>query len=346
MNVNTNANRKIYITVLSVISCFCVVLMHTGSFWSFRGGLNWLSANVIDGVGYFAVPVFFMISGANLINYRERYTTVQFFKKRILKTVLPFLVWNILGMVYFLIKSGIPEDFSAISVLKSLISVNVSVYWFFPVLFSTYLCIPILSLIPKSSRQNAFKYIILAGLLINILPAFLSNIAFEKNIFTMDFSFPYGARYTIYICLGYYIDNYKIEKKKRIIIYILGILGLLFTIAETQYLSIRDGHINTLYKEFCNLPTFLYSAAVFTLFKNIDFTKMQFIVKTADFFAPQTFGIYLIHFFVIDILGAILPETITVDILYRTLGAAAIFIITAMIVKLMQKIPIIKKIVP
>ena len=88
-------NKKIHITALSVLSCFGVVCMHTGSFLNFAKDLNWIFGNLIESVFYFAVPVFLMISGATLINYRKRYTTMEYFKKRISKTVIPFLFWNI-----------------------------------------------------------------------------------------------------------------------------------------------------------------------------------------------------------------------------------------------------------
>ena len=48
-----------------------------------------------------------MISGATLIDYRERYTTIEFFKKRISKTLLPFLVWSVVGIVYNRLTSGL-----------------------------------------------------------------------------------------------------------------------------------------------------------------------------------------------------------------------------------------------
>ena len=57
-----------YITVLSVLSALAVVFLHAnGCFWGFSYEPYWLTANVIESVFYFAVPVFFMDSGANLL---------------------------------------------------------------------------------------------------------------------------------------------------------------------------------------------------------------------------------------------------------------------------------------
>lgn len=108
-----------YITVLSVISAFAVVLLHTnGCFWTFKREPYWFSANIIESVFYFAVPVFFMISGATLIDYRERYSTGTFLKKRFKKTVIPFFVWSIVGLVYQSYRLRIPPCFLKILILN------------------------------------------------------------------------------------------------------------------------------------------------------------------------------------------------------------------------------------
>lgn len=59
--------------------------------WEFSGQTYWIEANLIESLFYFAVPCFFMISGVTLMDYRERCSTREYFKKRIGKTVIPFV---------------------------------------------------------------------------------------------------------------------------------------------------------------------------------------------------------------------------------------------------------------
>ena len=76
-----------YLDVLNVIAMFAVVMLHAnGCFWTYSTDRYWFEANIIESVMYFGVPVFFMISGATLLDYRERYSTKDFFIKRIKKT--------------------------------------------------------------------------------------------------------------------------------------------------------------------------------------------------------------------------------------------------------------------
>ena len=95
-------HRTAYIDVLSVLAALAVVSLHTnGCFWQFSATERyWKTANIIEGLCYFAVPIFFMINGATLIDYRSRYSTVEFFKKRVMKTVIPFISWSLIGILF------------------------------------------------------------------------------------------------------------------------------------------------------------------------------------------------------------------------------------------------------
>ena len=79
--------KKIYIQILGVIACLAVVAMHVnGCFWQFSYDRYWITANIIECICYFAVPIFFMISGATLLNYRnvipQRYFSKKDLEKR------------------------------------------------------------------------------------------------------------------------------------------------------------------------------------------------------------------------------------------------------------------------
>ena len=82
-----------YISLLNVVCAIAVVILHTNgvTFWKFNNNGIWAISNLIECIFYFAVPIFFMITGITLIDYRDRYSTKEFFKKRVKKTVIPFI---------------------------------------------------------------------------------------------------------------------------------------------------------------------------------------------------------------------------------------------------------------
>ncbi len=347
--VNVIPNKKnstLYITYLNILACFAVVVLHAnGVFWSFSKSLTWISANFLECLFYFAVPIFFMCSGATLLNYRERYSTKQFFVKRIKKTVIPYIIWSCVALLlgYFVYKTISYENITDFRwIAGGFLNGSIeSIYWFFIPLFCFYLCIPLLSLISPTDdekRKKVFKYIIIAGFIVNILLPLLFyflKIQYSMNVIVV-------SGYIIYGLLGYYINKYNIAKKWRIVFYILGFLGLCAHFFGTWGLSYRIDAVDGALKGYLNVPCFFYSMAIFLLFKNINFDKLHkkinIIIK---WISSATFGVYLIHIFLLKLLGMVGVNT--GSIWFRTLGAVAIFVACVVIIKLVQLIPKVGK---
>lgn len=163
MNNKETYNRMLYIDILNVVSCLAVVFLHTNEmFWAFSYEPYWISANIIECVFYYAVPVFFMITGTTLIDYRKKYNTKEFFCKRISKTIIPFLIWSIIAVFYYKImkKTNLTTD-SLNAILDGIINTKyVPIYWYFISLIPVYLSIPVLSLIPDEQKKSAYFYIL------------------------------------------------------------------------------------------------------------------------------------------------------------------------------------------
>ena len=99
--VETNSPKRLYyIDILNILSCFAVVVLHcSGGVFYYQKTRLWFIYMFLQTVAHFAVPVFFLITGANLLDYRKKYDTKTFFKKRAARTLAPFffLVAALLG---------------------------------------------------------------------------------------------------------------------------------------------------------------------------------------------------------------------------------------------------------
>lgn len=78
-----------YITFVIVVSAFAVLTLHTNNcFWFYSGKEDyWFSANIIECAFYFAVQLFFMVSGIALMDFFDRYSMKRFFARRFMKTM-------------------------------------------------------------------------------------------------------------------------------------------------------------------------------------------------------------------------------------------------------------------
>lgn len=80
--VTKRKNRIIYFDVLNILAIFAVIAMHCNGIVHGNPLVRaWNSSLLVDCVFYWAVPIFFMLSGATLIKYRERYDTKHFLRK-------------------------------------------------------------------------------------------------------------------------------------------------------------------------------------------------------------------------------------------------------------------------
>ena len=333
---------------MSVISAFAVVILHTnGCFWTYSTSRYWFTANIIESVFYFAVPIFFMITGITLIDYRDKYDTQTYFKKRIVKTVIPFIIWSIFALLFriYYIKNIDLNVVDAKYIFNGMLATNfLTIYWFFIPLFIIYLVIPVLSAIDKKYRNSVFMYIVIVSFVLNsLLP--LVNIVLKLEL-NLPIKLLIGTEYISYVLIGYLIDNLELTKRHKIMIYVLGIAGLLVHIIFTYNLSNEAGMIVKTYKGYNNVPCILYSTAIFIFLKDI-FLKLKNIkfMRIILFFSKYTFVIYLMHYYVMQVIQKEF-ELVTISIWYR-LGMPLIIIpVCVTFAYVLRKIPIIKHIVP
>lgn len=339
-----------YIDLANVISTFAVVILHTnGCFWDFSRERYWLTADVIESLFIFAVPVFFMISGISLMDYQKKYDTKIYLKKRFSKTVIPFLFWTFMGLLFdiFFLHTVKASDLTLKVLVDGFINNHfVQIYWFFMPLFGIYLSIPLFASIEEEKRVELFKYLFLIGFIFN------GTIPFLLSAFHIDMAWPLGINvvsgYAIFVVMGYLIHKIDFTLNQRCIIYILGLAGLLMHFGDTYYESYALGDVSQIYKNLTYAPIVMYSGAFLLFIKQISEKVMKTnISKYVHFIKKYTFPIYLMHYYIIEILNRYLHLTnYTKSIFYR-LGMPFIVIpITIIIVALIRKLRLGKKVLP
>ena len=343
------SNRIEYISLASVVSAIAVIYLHAnGCFWTFSTSRYWFTANIIESVFYFAVPIFFMISGAMLIGFTDRYDLKTYFSKRIHKTFIPFIVWSFLGLAFeiFYLHSVKISKVDLTYIINGLVQGNlVQIYCFFIPLFCAYLAIPLFSLVPEDKRKEIFTYLTTLAFVLNILIPFIISV-FNLKIH-WGISIAVSSGFLFYTLTGYLLHKYDLNKKYRLILYTLAIIGLLMHIIGTYTLSMNAGEIIKTYKGYNNLPCVLYSLGVFVFIKYdlVKIMKFDWIGRTVNYLNYYTFGIYLIHWYLLKIILNV-SHISRFSIAFRLLSPIAVLIVSVGIIWILRKIPIVKEIVP
>lgn len=336
------------LTFIQVICAFAVITLHTnGQFWTFSATERyWVTANIIESVFYFAVPIFFMITGITLINYQDRYSTAEYYKKRIVKTFFPYIAWSFIGLAYSYKINGQTEVLDFKYVINGLLSGKIiNVYWFFPVLFCIYLSFPLFAAVDKTKRKFTFQYLCIVGFLVNILVPFIINVT------GIDLIWPYSVGVVsgclIWSVAGVLMYFYPPRKTIKWMIICLGGVGLLMHIIGTYKLSMNAGSIVSTYKGYSNLPCFFYSLGIFIILSDIGkkIMKVEILQKVINFLGEYTFAFYLMHWYVMDMLRNMFHID-TRTIVWRLCAPILIGCIVIIITSILRRIPVIKKIVP
>ena len=348
---STEGKRIVYLDMLNIVAIISVIAMHCNGIVHGNPNIRaWNTSLIIECICYFAVPLFFMISGANLLKYRERYNTKEFYKKRCLKVLIPFIFWATIMFIWkiFIRKSMTIETVnSPIKLLNAFFSnKEESTYYFMFEILGIYLIIPLLSLLTKKEYKKTLWLTI--GLFF-IFNAMLPNVCSLIGItLYSQFKVPVTG-YVIYIILGYLLSEEKIDKKWKVILYIGAILGVIYRYATIFVLSKSAGQVIKTTWGYSSWHCMLLSSAIFVLIKDLKINETirnnEKVQKIISKIAGCSFGVYLIHMIVKYYYTNIFNIN-TSSWHFRTLGVIVIYFISLLIVMLLKKIPVVRKVLP
>lgn len=345
-----NNNRIIYIDILNILAIISVIALHCNSI--VHGNVNikaWNSSLIVECICYFAVPIFCMLSGATLMNYREKYDTKTFFKKRIIKVLIPFIFWAIIMFAWKIIigKINLKQFNSIVDWINAFFSSKEeTTYYFMFTILGIYLTMPLMSLVAKKENIKDLWFVVLIYFIFNSLIPNLLKI-FKIN-YNTDLSLQI-AGYEIFVLLGYLLSNQNISKKYRILIYSGALIGVLYRYITTFILSKAEGEVIKTTWGYTSWHSILLACSVFLFIKNLNFEKLLKnkikIIRALSKISSCSFGIYLIHQIVMYYEKYIFIIN-SASWQWRTIGIVTTYLISLTIVLFLKRVPILKRVVP
>ena len=95
--------RILWIDIVKIFAIFSVLILHSSSPILYMIGKIeldiWQIGNIYDSLVRMAVPLFFMVSGALLLNQKEEALS-RFFSKRFVKVIIPLIAWSIVYILF------------------------------------------------------------------------------------------------------------------------------------------------------------------------------------------------------------------------------------------------------
>ena len=346
----SNKNQRFcYISLAKILAVYSVVILHTNiKFYYFNFETYktyWISANLIETIFYFAVPFFALCIGATLLDFNEKYGIITYYKKRIIKLIIPLLSWTVITYYYnvYIIKNLKPIKFNFTDLWNLYYSHNVnSMFKSLHDFILVYMIIPLIAYVEKSKKIKIYLYCFIFLLLCQSFFPYIINV-FHLNLYWI---YNINIRLIIYIFAGYIIHNYNFNCSIIIIIYILGLYGFLIHLFGTKILTIKYKQIIILHKGYMNFPCVLYSCSLFLFIKENSSYISKFInQKYINKVGSLTFGPFFMHMPILNYISK-LNKVNEFSLNYRLYGGIIICTICLIMTYILQKIPILKYIVP
>ena len=337
-------NRVNSYDYLRVFTTYTVVLLHTAApFLYLYDNIpinTWMIGNTFDSIVRWCVPVFFMLSGAFLLDPSKNDTIIDFFRKRLNKVLIPFIVWTLVYYFYSVFKHN--KENSIEVFIRGFLNNDISNHlWFIYILIGLYIITPILRILINNLSREMLLYFLIVWFVGNSLFD-LINFLFEVNIY-LDIPID---DYLGFFILGYFIRTQTISNKITKAVYVLAFFSLLLTILGTYFETVSAGKFVEFYYEYLSPNTVIVALAVFIFFKNFN-PSNHFFSKVVNFFNKRSFGIYLIHILILNILSDFFGVNATS---YNPLISIPVismmtFLLSSISIFILQKIPLINKIV-
>jgi len=353
MSVPTYRKQTItWVDLIRVVAIFLVVVIHvSGQLTNIWGKIpvdQWIIADIYGGIARIAVPLFFMISGYLLLPRSE--SLRDFYLKRMPKILIPFVVWSFIYLGWY---CGNHPNTCTPGVIWDLLFVQGTYYhlWFLYSLISIYLILPVLRLmIRPDTDKKILWYLILLWLIFQPL----LTIAHKFWDFSIKLNAPLATGFVCYFILGYLLGEITLTRARSIFSSAIWAIGMLITILGTYLFTRASGKFDGFFYDFVSLNVILASGAAFLLLRWVSerkpFTSSNFqaILRTV---ATSTFGIYLIHIIVIEVLSGWIPflqiNSLMGNAIWSVpLVSAIVFTFSFLIVRILQKLPFLKYIVP
>ena len=290
------AGRRLDYDLLRVLSMAGVVYLHTaaGALRQPIGPL-WHFSNLVTSLATAAVPLFFMLSGALLLNQPQTASLRTLFRRRLPKVVVPLLAWSAVVIVLTGVTAG-PQ--AALDKLVPLLNTPVMVpYWFLYALVPIYLISPFLKKMTDGLTGAQWNYLVglwfvaTIGLdtLYDLAPAGAVKTALTVH-WTLNLNFIGGY-------LGYFLLGARLARLEKLpgrgALWGSALASFAVIAAGTFWLTTATGVYDERIKSYLHVFAAVLSAALFLLARSYAEQRQSGKVITA--LSGLSFGVYLVH---------------------------------------------------
>jgi len=351
MTTTTISKRHYGFDVLRVLACYMVMQIHTGEFYYIGNGGAVINSADSHIVGWYnslfrtCVPLFVMLSGYFLFPITD---TGAFFKKRMGRVAVPFVLWCVLYAFYYYVTGAVSLPVALLNILKIPANYGVEVghLWFVYMLLGIYLFAPLISnWVVSCTRRNMEFYLLLWAIAMSIpyihliFPQLLGECYWNQTPMLYYFSGFLG-----YVILANYIKRFHLQPQTWN--YTLGLLLIIVGYAITAFIfeyrlgTEKETASLELTWGFETINVAMMTAGIFLILKNIPPQNADSAgFRLLGDVSAKSYAMYLAHIMVLNAVHGWLDAHFKTASIKLPLIAATTFVLTYLVVKALSYLP-------
>jgi len=300
-----NGGRLLYVDGIRALAIVGVVAIHVTSPVLRnidRSDSGWWVGLVCSVAVRIAVPLFVIISGLLLLDPEKDEPLRVFFKKRLLRVVVPFIAWAVAYLVWITIVNE--RRFDGVWAARQIIEGPVyTQFWFIYMLLGLYLATPVLRVYTRHvSRAGLLYFLILWYIAVSVLP-FIHDL----TGISVGIAFAVTTGFTGYFVMGHYFRDFEVTRSAVIISLVIAVACFAITLWLTAIAWVQGKPDPERMMLPLSLTVVPMAAAAFIILKSLDYRrfKMRFprAWKLVRVISGASFSIYLMHLIPLETLA-------------------------------------------
>lgn len=334
-----------FIRLMATIMVICIHASAEG--FGGIGQRHWWGVNVYESISRISVPLFFMVTGALVL---QKEVTVSSILSRTWRVALPLLAWSVLYLGWF-VSIGEPQfiHLPLIDWLPRILQAPVVGHlWYLYTLIGAYLFLPVMAGFFQANRLPTLLFVLGAWFVgATVVPTVFGLTQREY----LGINWGFLPLYAGYMVLGATLYR-KVRFASSPLPWACAVWAgsTVATAVLTWQHSLRVGQAHELYYVYSSPFVALGACAAFIALRELHgkyLAGRAWSGRVLQRFSPVAFGVYLVHVWVLYVLDRreidfnFINPWLAIPLL--TLGALAL---SAALIAILRKIPLLRAIAP
>ena len=332
-----------WIDLARVVAAFAVVVLHVSAQYLYSVDVSrtaWIGVDIYDSAVRWCVPVFIMISGYLLLDPAKQISPLLFYRKRMARIGGALVAWTIIALIF---KSQLVVETKGFSLMDAVTSVVEGKpffhLWYLYMLVGLYLFCPFLKFATDQMTVRQLRGATILCFAYSIFAEGFNSVRWIDGS-SID-SFP--------IYLGYFLAGHLFGRSRSSVpVMIMGgilVVSIIATVVGVYFGTKSFGLARGVHLYRYLMPNVVVmSLAAFSLLRQLAVPQAwRPLVKTVS---ADSFGIYLVHAFIIVSVFHWLPELNNENpLLMIPLLAVVSYFLSMGITEILRRVPFAKHIV-